>query len=1271
MFGTATSTFGQTNNTFGQPATNTFGQNANTSFGASSAFKPTGFGGTTTQSSGGLFGSSTTTQSGGLFGTNNQTQNTFGGSTATPFGQQPAGGTSAFGQSSLNNSFGGSAFGSGPVQDGTGHTKFEATQSSDTMMKGGQQSNINTRHQCITCMKVYENKSLEELRCEDYIANRKGGTGGGMAGGMFGQAAAATPAPAAGGLFGNTTSSNSGGLFGQQQQQQQNKPLFGTSGFGTATTSAAPSFGGFGQTTQPSTGGGLFGSKPTGFGAPVASVAPAFGSNNTGFGATTSQPNTGGLFGSSTPAFGSNTTGGFGASNTSQAGGLFGSNTSQASAFGTTTNTTTGFGAGGFGTQQQPNQNIGLFGSNQPKPAFGGFGQPASTAATGFGTTGGFGATTSQAGGLFGANNQNKPAGFGGFGAPATSQPAASFGGGFGQNTGGGGLFGGQTQNKPSFSFGSTAPAAAPTQSFGGFGSSNTGGGLFGSSQAKPGGMFGSTNTFGTSNSGFGGTSTAGGFGGFGGNNSSFGGGLNFGGTGTAAATAPAQPQAAASIHQQLLTLASSPFGENPLFKPLATDANKRADILKPTNPAAQKAILSASYKPSPHRNVKIRVKPNSGSDKSQIFEGLDDDLAGASDMFVPRPSVKKLVLRNSDASNLTITGIDVSAEVTKDNVDNSLTVGLHENVQMRNKCINDKQDLDNETIPVDDSFVALNTRKKLTSDDDNDTNQNNSMTSKKHGSAEVILQRSGYYTIPSVSQLYLDSEGKCLVSGFTVGREGYGNIHFPGTINIANINLDDIVHIRHKEVIVYPDDSNKPALGEGLNRPAQITLDKVWPVDKANGDAIRSPDRLRKMSYEEKLERASTRLGAKFIEYRPETGSWVFKVEHFSKYGLIDDSDDEEEMAPVENIKKVKTLEKRTEVTTILPHPQRQNVDNNAKNILLSSTVDNSNMNNSNNKMSSNSNIDNELGDEGSGSDKDIEMNESSAYEKPKSVARSALFGDEPEPVSTGQTKPVILQHRVSSIGTIAVQPRMIECIANSVLGPPSNVSRGLGGMSMLGSNNLSSSYIDNSSIMLHEHSAANYTSSTSRPRTSKIASYSLQGGYDKWVSLPGQNKKPSDQWTVFVSQHVDTELDLANSYLSRGGGRNMMLDMGLTMGKASRAGWGRQWDLVTAGDGVGQLSGTAGKCFGNVSLSRLEQTTCGDMDRDQVDSLREWFQVALDTSVKLDNNDHGGAMFVAVNSIDTLHSHQEEAAKQVDTLTQASLRWNEWVTTFSQIWR
>ena len=71
---------------------------------------------------------------------------------------------------------------------------------------------------------------------------------------------------------------------------------------------------------------------------------------------------------------------------------------------------------------------------------------------------------------------------------------------------------------------------------------------------------------------------------------------------------------------------------------------------------------------------------------------------------------------------------------------------------------------------------------------------------------------------------MYVDeSSGSCLVENFTVGRTGYGNIFFPGVTNVAGLNLDEIVFIRHKEVIVYPDDGKKPRLGEGLNRRAQV----------------------------------------------------------------------------------------------------------------------------------------------------------------------------------------------------------------------------------------------------------------------------------------------------------------------------------------------------------------------------------------------------------------------------------------------------------------
>ena len=58
-----------------------------------------------------------------------------------------------------------------------------------------------------------------------------------------------------------------------------------------------------------------------------------------------------------------------------------------------------------------------------------------------------------------------------------------------------------------------------------------------------------------------------------------------------------------------------------------------------------------------------------------------------------------------------------------------------------------------------------------------------------------IILKRPGYYTIPPLNELksYVDENGDCFIEDFTVGREGYGNVVFPGKINVAGLNLDKI----------------------------------------------------------------------------------------------------------------------------------------------------------------------------------------------------------------------------------------------------------------------------------------------------------------------------------------------------------------------------------------------------------------------------------------------------------------------------------------------
>ncbi len=137
---------------------------------------------------------------------------------------------------------------------------------------------------------------------------------------------------------------------------------------------------------------------------------------------------------------------------------------------------------------------------------------------------------------------------------------------------------------------------------------------------------------------------------------------------------------------------------------------------------------------------------------------------------------------------------------------------------------------------------------------------------------------------------------GDCFVENLAIGRVDYGCITFTGVTNVAHMNLDEIVFIRRKEVHVYPDDSKKPPVGQGLNKTAEVTLHRIWPTDKHTKQPITDTQRILDMGYYKKIEKATREMNAQFIDYDPVTGSWTFRVKHFSKYGLNDsDSDDEQ----------------------------------------------------------------------------------------------------------------------------------------------------------------------------------------------------------------------------------------------------------------------------------------------------------------------------------------------------------------------------------------
>ncbi|XP_060808331.1 nuclear pore complex protein Nup98-Nup96 isoform X2 [Amyelois transitella] len=867
---------------FAQPANNSglFSSNQNTSaFGA----KPSsfGFGGTST--------SATTT--GGLFGSTQNTNNSL-------FGQQQSTGLGTGLFSNTTGTFGQQA------ATGTGHVKYNPLVGTDVVVKGGTSQNVIIKHHCITCMKEYESKSLEELRLEDYTAGRKGSAGGGMFGGF---------------------------------QQTENKPLFGGSTFGQPATTSAPNVfggggalntsGGFGQTNTFSFGNnaqnttnttGLFGTAKPAFGAPATSGTGLFGAAST-------QAST---FGTNTSTFG------FGATTQNQTGGLFGAKPA-----------TSGFGA-------PATSGFGGFGAASPAPTLFGA-KPQQSAAPAFGTptpafgslSGGFGTTTSTAGGLFGANNT--------FGKPAAQAPAFGFGTtqqptlgtGLG-STGLGGAFGQKPATATGFgTLGGTMFQQTNNNTFRTGLDSGLGGGLFNNSSLGGGtlGMGLNTNNSGTV---LGNTST--------GNvheqiltlaarpygDSPLFKNLLPDRTTTAEdvlkPTNPAAVKAALessggyrvgspNVNIKLSVRPATHHDKKSLFDGLEEADASLEDKLS-LKPSRKRLVLRQTHRNEEHNSVEQINNNNRSMPEEQPAQ---TEPAKSSETSLDElERVKRQVDFNEENSlknNSERHGSWLTSPKTNNNSwsDNEKAAEVGETPRL---YPNLDKELPAQTAerraswlttkplrkPVnwspgcaENSVRELGVRDRSLGKENIDTL---SVSEEEHvppvsmppHPTGIKLTRPGYYTIPSLDDLtgYLRPDGSCVVPNFTIGRKNYGNVYYDCEMDVAGLDLDALVHFLNKEVIVYPEDADKPPVGEALNRRAIVTLDRVWPRDKTEKRPITDPERLLKMDYEGKLRRVCDKHDTKFIEYRPQTGSWVFRVEHFSKYGLTD-SDEEDDITP------------------------------------------------------------------------------------------------------------------------------------------------------------------------------------------------------------------------------------------------------------------------------------------------------------------------------------------------------------------------------------
>ncbi|KAK9845938.1 hypothetical protein WJX81_006497 [Elliptochloris bilobata] len=616
-----------------------------------------------------------------------------------------------------------------------------------------------------------------------------------------------------------------------------------------------------GNTGQPAVGG--FGTPGLGgFGQPAASSSP--------FGTPASTPAFG-SFGSATPAtpaFGSSTFGAasapaFGAAASTPAFGSLGASTP---AFGAPASTPA---FGSFGTASAP-----AF-STPGSSAFGStFGAPASTPAFSFSSsTPAFGAAASA------------PA----FGAAATGSSPFGFGGG---STGGTLGFGAPSSAAFSFASSMSAFGAASAPSlFGGsaaspgFGASpgGFGSGLFGQTKPAGGSMFGSTQSglgqpaapaFSFANTGgnmFGQASApAFGAGAFGAGSAASPGGFSF-------ALGGQQAQQA----QQLMApvqapgVATSPYGALPAAPQVAgvqLPEHRVGITARPPSSGGGYARPSAMVAPrsiTPRSGVRLRSGRSRGvprvaaqqSPSDFLSDRGSEDAEGSGGLFVTHNNPRQFFVPGGDGGKAHGGGSGSGGG-------------------------GDGQEQDGEPA---ENGAAGGGRSR-------DERADGPISDEEVGRLLPRLTRDDYFLEPSLPQLAAmareDPASLAAVANFAVGARDMGRVRWLEPVDVRALNLDAVVRMGKGSVEVYLKEEDRPPVGEGLNRAAEVTLMNVFRIDSATHRPTTDPEAIER--YKRKLKKVVADQGARFIGYDAKEGVWRFEVEHFSRYGLLD-SDDEE----------------------------------------------------------------------------------------------------------------------------------------------------------------------------------------------------------------------------------------------------------------------------------------------------------------------------------------------------------------------------------------
>jgi len=375
---------------------------------------------------------------------------------------------------------------------------------------------------------------------------------------------------------------------------------------------------------------------------------------------------------------------------------------------------------------------------------------------------------------------------------------------------------------------------------------------------------------------------------------------------GGAASNVATQPAMVASVNSNI-------YGDNPLFQrdTTAPALKSQPAVLSRSEPAQKLPAHIPPVRFSP-RHTQIRLRPtstatfsssvSSASDLSVgrksllLLDGINDESAFSSDDYAPRRSVKKLELKpRGQESTQVQDGLDGHGVTFNSTLESAAADSIF---RVRTSADRPLGATNRETADFSSaSYPQAATRP------DNSLHTTVAQSDKALGE---------YWMEPSLEELRKMTRSELQsVKNFKVGLPEYGSVDFLEPVDLTTVPslssiCGHIVVFSHKVCKVYPDEHNKPPRGQGLNVPAIISLERCWPLDKRT----REPIQFDKASplYSQHLKRLKRQDETTFMDFVTDNGTWTFRVEHFSEYGLSDD-DEEDDVAANSNVAGHRTL--------------------------------------------------------------------------------------------------------------------------------------------------------------------------------------------------------------------------------------------------------------------------------------------------------------------------------------------------------------------------